>query len=210
MAKETAIDEIAEQVTDLYGQIDQQTYAFQAATQLHCPAGCGRCCENPHVEATPLEMVPLAVELFRQGEATKWLGKSVEINETNACLFYEPDLGVPGNGRCQVYLWRPSICRLFGYATVADREGQPSFAACMRHKADVPEAVTTIQKAIANGLPAPSFAMSQQIAHLAPHLSAERMPLNQALNVALRWVGLRFQMEEQVERSDADSVQRSS
>lgn len=185
----------AQQVMDLYRQIDQQTHAFQAETQLHCPTGCGRCCENPHVEATPLEMVPLAVELFRQGEAVKWL-ESTEVNETNTCLFYEPDLLTPGNGRCQIYPWRPSICRLFGYATVTDRDGQPRFAACMRHKADIPEVVATIQEAIAQGLPAPSFATSQQIAHLAPHLGAEQMPVHQALNVALRWVGLNFQMEQ--------------
>jgi uncharacterized protein len=192
----------AQQVMDLYSQIDQQTRAFQAETQLHCPAGCGRCCENPHVEATPLEMVPLAVELFRQGEAVKWL-ESAGVNETNACLFYEPDLLTPGNGRCQIYPWRPSICRLFGYATVTDRDGQPKFAACMRHKADMPEVVTTIQEAIAQGLPAPSFATSQQIAHLAPHLGAERMPINQALNAALRWVGLNFQMK-QTEQLDSN------
>ncbi|NJL36662.1 MAG: YkgJ family cysteine cluster protein [Leptolyngbyaceae cyanobacterium SM1_4_3] len=180
----------------LYSQIDQQTRAFQAETQLHCPTGCGRCCENPHVEATLLEMVPLAVELFRQGEAVKWLESADESNETNACLFYEPDPRTPGNGRCQVYPWRPSICRLFGYATVSDRDGQPRFAACMRHKADIPEVVVTIQEAIAQGLPAPSFATSQQIAHLAPQLGAERMPINQALSAALRWVGLNFQMKQ--------------
>lgn len=192
----------AAKVMQAYSQIDQQISEFQAATQLQCPAGCGRCCENPYVETTLLEMVPLAVELFRRGEAVEWFNKAAEANELNklnepsACLFYKPDPLIPGNGRCQVYFWRPAVCRLFGYATVTDREGQPAFAACVRHKAEFPEVIGKIQEAIANGLPAPSFALSQQIAHLAPHLSTQRMPIYQALKAALEWVGLNLQLEQ--------------
>lgn len=192
-----------------YGQIDQQIADFQAATQLHCPSGCGWCCENPTVEATPLEMLPLALELFRRGEADQWLARATQIyqaggNATGVCVFYRPDPLVEGNGRCQVYQWRPSICRLFGFATVTSKVGQPELAACVRHKALLPDIVAATQEAIAQGLPAPSFAqLSQQVANIDPYLGRQQMPINQALKIALERVGLSLQMNQQaLEESD--------
>jgi Fe-S-cluster containining protein len=189
--------DVANQVMESYTQIDQAIDAFQTATGLHCPSGCGWCCENPNVEATPLEMLPLALELFRQGNVDLWLEKVKAINYSGSCVFYKPDPAIPGNGRCQVYLWRPSICRLFGFATVTTKQGQPELAVCVRHKAAMPDIAAAAQEAIAQGLPAPNFAeVAQQIANLNPYLGTERLPINQALRVAIERVGLYLQMGE--------------
>ncbi len=186
---------LALKVMALYGQIDQLTNTFLATTQLHCPSGCGWCCTNPHVEATPLEMLPLAFELFRRGEGEVWIERTEEEHEINSCLFYQPDPLIPENGCCQAYPMRPTVCRLFGWSTGTNKSGQPELLACSRHKAIMPEIVATAADAIANGLEAPNMAeISQQVANIDPELGRQRMPINQALRITVFRVGLELQL----------------
>jgi len=49
----TAVNhEVSAALSQLYRELDVQIAKFQATTGLHCPPGCGQCCENPEVEAT--------------------------------------------------------------------------------------------------------------------------------------------------------------
>ncbi|MBW4680721.1 MAG: YkgJ family cysteine cluster protein [Microcoleus vaginatus WJT46-NPBG5] len=183
--------DVIERLLALYQQIDEETTAFQAVTGLQCPADCGRCCENPEIEATPLEMLPLAIELLRQGKAQQWLERLAALNERSVCVFYQSDPLIPGNGRCGVYAGRPAVCRLFGYATVKNKQGTPELAACRHHKQTVPAAVEIAKAAIIAGVPAPNFSdYGNEIANLDPNLGQMQMPLNQALKIALERVGL--------------------
>ncbi len=182
--------DVIQQVKEIFAQIDRQTAVLQAATGLHCPTGCGRCCENPEVETTVLEMIPLALELWQRGEALAWLSRAQAVENRSPCVFYQPDPFVPGNGRCSVYEFRPSLCRLFAFATVTNKQGKPELAACIRHKEMMPETVQQAKAAIADGLAAPNFSeISIQLAMLAPS-GIERFPINQALTLALQRVGL--------------------
>lgn len=197
----------ADQVMVAYSQIDQATESFQAATGLHCPPGCGQCCESPNVEATPLEMLPLALELFRRDDVDVWLERVADVQESGPCVFYKPDPLIPGNGRCQMYQWRPSICRLFGFAAGIRKDGTPELAACVRHKQLMPDRVAAAQTAIAqsamtskNSIHIPIFSdCTQAIANLDPHWGTERMPINRALRVALERVGLTMMFGERSE-----------
>ncbi len=187
--------EIANQVTTLFAEIDRQTQAFQQVTGLHCPSGCGQCCENPQVEVTVLDCVPLAIALFQQGEGEIWLARLTEP-ERDYCLFYQPDPRQAGNGRCSVYAWRPLLCRTFGFATVRNKQGAPELAACVVHKATQPETVKRCQTAIADGLAAPNFAdLAMQLAAIDPAIGSQRWPINQAMKLALERVGFQLQWE---------------
>lgn len=130
-----------------------------------------------------------------RGEAEVWIKRTREEHEINSCLFYQPDPLIPDNGRCQVYAMRPTVCRLFGWSTATNKSGQPELITCTRHKAMMPEVVASVAVAIANGLEAPNMAeLSQQIANIDPELGRQRMPINQALRVALFRVGLELQL----------------
>lgn len=183
-------------LTDLYTQIDQDIAVFQAKTNLHCPIGCGWCCQNPDVETTTLEMLPLVLELFRRGEIEVWLQQAEASDYQGGCIFYQPDPLIDGNGRCQVYPWRPTICRLFGFATTTPKSGQVQLAACVRHKNIMPETVAQVQEAIALGIiDALNFAdVAQQVTNLDPTLAQQRLPINEAFKVAVEKVGLYLQM----------------
>ena len=185
-------------LTDLYTKIDQDIVVFQAKTSLHCPPGCGWCCLSPDVETTPLEMLPLAVELFRRGEVEAWLQQAEASNYQGRCIFYQPDPVIDDNGRCQVYPWRPTICRLFGFATTTKKSGEVQLAACIRHKTAIPEIVAQVQEAIAQGsVDVLNFAdVAQQVANLDQTLAQQRLPINQAFKVAVEKVGLYMQMSK--------------
>lgn len=190
--------DVSASLTQLYQDVNAQIASFQAATGLQCPPGCGQCCENPEVETSPLEMVPMALELIRRGEAAAWLERVEAAGTPSRCVFYQPDAQTPGNGRCQMYMWRPALCRLFGFAAVTDKTGTPKLAACVKHKQVYPDQVAMTQVAIANGLPVPQFADWQtQIANVDPHWGYQRMPINQALKTAIERVSLSLAYETQ-------------
>ena len=188
--------EVADQVMDLYADVDRKIEQFQADTQLQCPSGCGWCCQSPEVETTPLEMLPLVLELFRRGEADTWMSRAQTAHFQGSCVFYQPDPTLANQGRCQVYLWRPTLCRLFGFAAVLDKQGQPQLATCIKHKEHSPEQVQGAEGAIAQGTAhPPNFAeITQQVTGLDPTLGQHQLPINEALAVAIERVGLYFQM----------------
>lgn len=193
----TAVNhEVSAALSQLYRELDVQIAKFQATTGLHCPPGCGQCCENPEVEATPLEMVPMALEMIRRGEAASWIDLITVAEAPGKCIFYQADNLIPGNGRCQMYLWRPTLCRLFGFAAVTDKSGQPKLAACVKHKQVFPENVAMADVAIANGFPIPRFRDWQtRIANIDAHWGYQRMPINVALKVAIERLSLSLSYE---------------
>jgi len=46
---------------------------FQKSSGLKCLEGCGRCCANPDIEASVLEMIPLALKIHDDGKTQEWL-----------------------------------------------------------------------------------------------------------------------------------------
>jgi uncharacterized protein len=183
----------ADQVSDLFAEIDRQTQAFQSATGLYCPAGCGKCCDNEHIEVTVLDCLPLAIDLFHRGNGEFWLTQFTEPPR-DSCLFYQPDPRQSGNGQCLQYAGRPLLCRTFGFGTVRNKVGLPELAVCSVHRATQGETVVRSQQAIAAGLAAPNFAdLAMQLEAIDPAIGRQRYPINQAMQRALELVGFRQQ-----------------
>jgi uncharacterized protein len=187
------------QITEIYNAIDLQIETFQQASGLQCPSGCGKCCENPQVETTPLEALPLAYQLINSHKAEYWLERITQLDDSHlnsgsagVCVFYEPDPLVAGNGRCSVYAWRPSLCRLFGFASVKNKHDQLELAACTIHKQSLPTALAKLPKNNQVDL-APNFSdFSMQLRNLQPDQSY-LLPINQAVAIAINKVGLFLQ-----------------
>jgi Fe-S-cluster containining protein len=201
------LDHLIEQTLERSIAIDEETKAFRALTGLQCPPGCGACCQNPEVEATSLEMLPIARELWQSGELGEWMERVEAVDGKGVCVFYQPDALISGNGRCGIYAWRPSLCRLFGFAAIVNKQGEPELAACKKHKEIMPEVVERAQAAIENGLPVPHFAdFSMQLSNLDPHLGRERLPINQALKMAIERVGLLMQFQHDLDSINSDEL----
>jgi len=177
--------------------MDRQTSEFQSRTGLQCPPGCGQCCESSMAGATVLELLPAAQELFSRGQARQWLERIASIRKNERCVFYHPDPLIPGNGRCELYLLRPSVCRLFGFTAMENKDGEIELMTCRRQKKENSFSVKVAQEAILSGISAPSFGyFFLQIATLQHSLGRQRLPINQALQLALERYGVTIQLME--------------
>ncbi len=197
----------ASEVINAYHEIDDHIAQFKETTGLECPVGCGQCCENPEVYTTPLEMLPLALELVRRGDEEIWLHRSDEKSYQGSCVLYQPDPLMQGNGRCLMYQWRPSICRLFGFSARHNKVSQVELMVCKRHKQTTPDIVAEAQWAIAqDNAQAPNMVeWTQHVTSINPTLGMQRMPINKALAVAINHVGLRMQVSAHADPSDSSS-----
>jgi uncharacterized protein len=185
--------DIADQVSNLFATIDRHTQAFQSATGLRCPSGCGKCCDNEKIEVTVLDCLPLAIDLFQKGEGEFWLTQFTEPSR-ESCLFYQRDPVEAGKGQCLQYEGRPLLCRTFGFGTVRNKAGMPELAVCSVHRETQPETVLRSQQSIQSGYPAPNFAdLAMQLEAIDPAIGRERYPINQAMRRALERVGFQQQ-----------------
>ncbi len=184
-------------VSELYSEMDRQTAEFQAATGLHCFPGCGQCCEFATPEVSVIELLPAAEELFSRGEAQQWLERIAVAGAAKRCVFFQPDSLIPGNGHCRLYLFRPSVCRLFGFTSMKDKHGKPELVTCRRQKEQIPLLVQEAQEAILEGMVGPSFDyFSLKMVALDLSFGRQREPINRALHLALKRYGLTIQLME--------------
>ena len=191
--------ELSSQVMDVYQSLSQEFSAYQSSQSLNCVEKCGACCNNPDIEVSPLEMLPLALHLFDTGRAEQ------EFDELDnysgfACKQYQR-LSLDGKeGYCGIYEYRPAICRMFGAAGYKTKSGEATLSVCKPIKQAVPEkyaaAVIAIQPAwgqsnnsdpmsISNSKPPMIAEGRQKLAQLDYELGDKLIPINDALRYIL-------------------------
>lgn len=183
-------------VQELFHKLDDEIKTFKGKTSLGCVNGCGRCCETPAVFVTVLEVLPLAYELWNNGQATAILDK-INSDRKGWCIFYAPDPLVAGKGRCHVYPWRPLICRLFGYSAKKNKYEQPVLVTCQTMKDHcASEYAAAVEKLNDGTLEAPSMQQyAMQVLNIDPSLGTEQLPINQAIATAIEKIGLLLREE---------------
>jgi Fe-S-cluster containining protein len=191
--------ELSSQVMDVYQSLSQEFSAYQSSQSLNCVEKCGACCNNPDIEVSPLEMLPLALHLFDTGRAEQ------EFDELDnysgfACKQYQR-LSLDGKeGYCGIYEYRPAICRMFGAAGYKTKSGEATLSVCKPIKQAVPEkyaaALIAIQPAwgqsnnsdpmsISNSKPPMIAEGRQKLAQLDYELGDKLIPINDALRYIL-------------------------
>ncbi len=174
-------------VEKLFYQLEEESAQFQKTSGLGCVAGCGKCCTNPDVEASPLEFLPWAHHLFLNKEAEK---TRLLLKETpsSTCLIYKP-FDTLDKGSCGSYKYRGLICRLFGYAANTDKYGNLRLATCKIIKEGQAEKYNSASEAITKGLHVPVFTeYYMQLNQIDFHLGNIILPVNKALIMALEEV----------------------
>ena len=76
----------ASQLMILNDEIAQTYSRYQNDRKLFCRSGCGECCLHPGIEASVLEMLPLALHLYDQGIAESTLEALQQHNQAG-CFF---------------------------------------------------------------------------------------------------------------------------
>ncbi len=124
-----------------------------------------------------LAALPAARWALAMGMEERLLEAAGERKE-GPCVFFD----LHGRGHCAVYPLRPLICRLFGFAAVRDKHGQPSYRPCRR-----------MMGCWAPGAPPPVYAdLAQRLEQRYPPLGSQHLPLNLAFLQAAQWLSLRL------------------
>ena len=182
--------ELASKMMGLYAQIDKAVAEFQLRSGLRCPAGCGICCPSADVQVSVLEMLPVALEILRRGEADRWLKRLSDKSAPGPCLLFSPHPPPEAGGHCTFYTWRPALCRLFGFAAVRTRTSTKALSICKQIKQTDPQGAAA---AMALAEEAPCFIhYSTRIYALDPMLGTRLMPINAALGCAIERMGLQL------------------
>lgn len=173
-------------VKKLYSRLDKEIASFQKDSGLHCLSGCGECCKKPDIEATPLEFLPFALQLFDEGKAEAAL-EEIEKKEDSLCYVFRPHVTNFG-GLCNEYPNRGMICRLFGYAARRNKEGGAELVTCKLIKEQQEGNYTRTVNELKAGKKIP--VMSEYYSQMAgiDHNLVDFYPINQAMVKALETV----------------------
>lgn len=176
-------------VEALFAKLDIEIALFQERSTLGCVAGCGKCCTNPEIDASPLEFLPWAFHLFLNGEAENVL-LALKTSSKSSCYIYNPLSLVDKNkGNCSDYPYRGLICRLFGFGANKDKYGQYRMATCKIINDNQKEAFEKTTIAINNGLVIPVFTdYYMNLSQIDFKLGNLILPINQALVFAIEEV----------------------
>lgn len=167
----------------IFHELDRHSELFQGQSKIRCKAGCGKCCETPHIETTVFEMMPAAYEFLRTNKTISSLER--ERSKEGDCIFYKRDLK-QGQGRCTIYPFRPLICRLFGFAATKDKSGQEQLVSCSIIKSSL---LASRQKLNLKIAPFVQEYM-MRVYSLEPTLGKDQLPIKEAFKQALERVML--------------------
>lgn len=187
------IELLGQQVSDLMEQLDQDIVRFRAWSGLGCAFGCGRCCLKPDIEAAPLEFLPFALAVHREGALDQWLDRLE--GASGICVIFDEDQ--TGAGKCSRYPHRGLICRLFGFAARRNKYGRKELVTCTIIKTEQTSSFTAAESAIADDEKSvPVFTdYYDQLRDLDDGLGGRYVPVNQAIRIALETVSAYFRYE---------------
>ncbi len=173
----------------LFDKLEIELATFTSTTHLFCNAGCGKCCTNHTMEASPLEFLPWAFYLFKIGEAENTLEKLAKHTKP-ICFNYSPTSDTNLNkGSCNTYKYRGLVCRLFGYGATKDKFAQLRLATCSIIKEQQTENYKAANEAINNGLNVPIFTdYYMNLSQIDFRLGNIYVHINKALQMALEEV----------------------
>ena len=181
------IREFTFKVKNVYDKMSETFSSYQSQTGLKCPPNCGRCCLNPDVEASVMEMLPFALKIYDEGKLDEWLVK-LETTSQNHCLLFVPT-GAEGEGQCGSYNERPSVCRMFGVAGTFDKHHEVTLSICKYIKEMRPE-LTTINQSTPL---IPEW--TSRLSTIDPELILKKVSMNKAILKALEHVAFYAQYQ---------------
>ena len=127
-----SLRELSHEIEKIYSEMGEAFSHFQNQSNLACLPQCGACCLAPTVEASALEMLPLALHLLDEGRAQEVLESL--LDPPPSCIFYKKLNDDGSKGFCGVYQKRPSLCRVFGAGARLNKAGVKELSLCKKIK----------------------------------------------------------------------------
>jgi len=190
--------EKSQAVLDLFGELDSEVKQFASEAGLGCISGCGFCCANPQVPATPQEFLPLAFDLQKKGLAESTLIALEAHTEEENCIVYRSQSEDGSKGFCGNYSKRGLICRLFGTSARRDRLGKKELIICKILKDEKAEEYKEATQRINEDMEIPiATGYYTRLKDIDESLCHQH-PINRAISLALELV-LRYKFYEEGE-----------
>ncbi len=194
-----------ERLFEIYGDLERQIADFKERAGIDCLRKCQTCCSTAkYVEASIFEMLPLSLQLWKEGRGQEILEKLEGIHPEDLCISLNLHPTEEAPQGCLNYSFRPLICRLFGFSATVDKNGNPRIVICKPLKERHSGIDQRINEQILENLPVPLMPdFSRKVAFIDPRLGQEKYPINIALWEALELVGQKIHLLE-AERREAD------
>lgn len=190
--------EKSEAVRQLFQELEEESKQFHSESGMGCISGCGFCCANPEIPASPLEFLPLAFDLHEKGVAEEIANQLALQDEVGNCIVYRSQKEDVTKGFCGNYANRGLICRLFGASARKTKYGQKDLITCKILKAEKADLYSVAASRINSDLEIPiAAAYYTRLADVDQSL-ADQYPVNQAILMALELV-LRYKFYESAE-----------
>lgn len=185
------LSEKSQAVLALFRDLEIENRVFSKQSNLGCVPGCGKCCANPQVMASPLEFLPLAFELHAKGSLEDLLNHLLGSDGAGNCTLYRPTSEDGSMGSCGNHPSRGLICRLFASSARKNKYGKKELIICKVLKENKPDAFEQASEAIQGDLPiALAATYYSKLGEIDRNLT-DHFPINQAIRLALEMV-LRF------------------
>ena len=159
------------------------TQKFSKNSGITCASKCHLCCLKKDISASPLEFLPLAYHLYKNGRADEVYDRLDQLPENELCVIFSV-LGDAAGG-CTEYAYRGLICRLFGYASNRDKQGQNRLITCKTIKESRPYSQLTAKQLVKAPVMSEYY---MQLAAIDFGLANEQLQINQAIKRALELV----------------------
>ncbi|MBY5951880.1 YkgJ family cysteine cluster protein [Algoriphagus marincola] len=192
------LSEKSQAVLEVFRELEVESRDFVQQAGLSCVVGCGKCCANPKVPASPLEFLPFALELYENGAIESNLRMLDSLGSEGFCLLYRPTSEDGSKGFCSQHTHRGLICRLFSSSARRNKQGEKELILCKVLKEAKPEAFAKATAAIKHELQIPmASTYYSKLADIDAFLT-ETYPINQAIRIAIELV-LRYKFYEESE-----------
>lgn len=173
----------------IFQELEEESKQFHRDAGMGCVSGCGFCCSNPEVPATPLEFLPLAFDLYEKGLADELAIQLSDRKDSGICVVYRSQSEDASKGFCGNYSKRGLICRLFGAsARKNNKTGLKELITCKILKAEKKEQFKACSERINTDMQIPlAPAFYTRIKDVDEALT-QQYPVNKAILLALELV----------------------
>lgn len=179
----------SKKVEKIFAELEEQTLMFQTKSGLQCKNQCNLCCVNKKLETSVLEMLPMAIHLYKEKLTDQTLEELCHKPEICVHLSH---LQVEGKlSGCTQYKQRPLICRLFGFSGITDKFDRKNIYTCHTIKTEQQKVFHAAIEKI-NGSPAIEIPMASwfqsQLDQIDPLMANDYNHINISLEKALNKV----------------------
>lgn len=185
------IREFSQNLLKIYQEMSESFSHFQSSAGWNCMSGCGRCCQRPEIDASPLEMLPMALQIYDEGKLEEWLERLENLSD-NRCPLFVPG-PQEGQGKCGRYKERPGVCRMFGVAGYLNKNQEVTLSICKYIREEYK--IESIPVGLDEEKTPITSHWSYRLATLDQGLIKDLMPIPQALKIALEKIAFYAQYQ---------------